>query len=316
MPTRNPHARSGQCGALAAEDPGGGAVRDHAAARLDHHRAGGQADDLLDAVLDDHGGGAGGGQHRGEHLPDQRHPGRVEVGGDLVEQQQPGAQRDDAGQRQPLLLAAGQGAGGGVASVGEADGRQRLVDPPPDLAGRDAAVLQSERDVVAGPAHHQRRLGVLQDQPSARPGLAGRQAVEEHRALLRTRVGGVEQAGQRCQQGALAGAGRPEEQHPLAGLDPQVDPAQRPGLAAAVPPAPAADVDGDGRDGSAGRLKIEWTRAHRTRRASGASASIRGVRSVRVRSVRPGPGRRRTGTAREPRCGPGRAPAATTRGRR
>jgi hypothetical protein len=49
-------------------------------------------------VLDDHGGGSGGRQHVGEHLPDQRDPGRVEVRGDLVEQQQPGAQRDDAGQ--------------------------------------------------------------------------------------------------------------------------------------------------------------------------------------------------------------------------
>ena len=248
MPARHPHARGGQSGALAAEDLGGGAVGDHAAARLEHDRAGGQADDLLDPVLDDHGGGSGGRQHAGEHRPDQRDPGRVEVGGDLVEQQQPGAQRDDAGQRQPLLLAAGQRAGGGVPAVGEADGGQRLVDPRPDLGRCDAAVLQAERDVVAGPAHHQRGLGVLQHQPGAGPGLAGGPAVEEHRALLLARVGGVEQAGQGGQQGALAGAGPPEEQHPLAGLDPQVDPAQCPGLPAAVPPAPAADVDGDRRD--------------------------------------------------------------------
>ena len=73
----------------------------------------------------------------------------------------------------------------------------------------------------------------------------------------------VEQAGQRGEQGALAGAGRPEQQHPLAGLDAQVDAAQRPGPPAAVPPAPAADVDGDRRDGRPVARRCSSGRVHR-----------------------------------------------------
>ena len=284
MPARHPHARGGQSGAVAAEDLGGGAVGHHAAARLEHDRAGGQADDLLDPVLDDHGGGSGGASTSASTSADQRGTGRVEVRGGLVEQQQPGAQREDAGQRQPLLLAAGQRAGGGVPAVGEADGGQRLVDPRPDLGRRDAAVLQAERDVVAGPGHDQRGLGVLQHQPGAGPGLAGG----------RGRRGAPRPPARRRRRGR---AGRPARP---AGWTCR----RRTGRGAA----PARRARSAGRRRAAprpaGRRAASPSRGRRRRPAR------RGVR------VRPGPGRRRTGTATARRCGPAPAPAATSRRRR
>jgi hypothetical protein len=46
-----------------------------------------------------------------QRLADEPGAGRVEVGGRLVEQQQPGIGGDGPGDRQSLLLAAGQGVG-------------------------------------------------------------------------------------------------------------------------------------------------------------------------------------------------------------
>jgi hypothetical protein len=88
----------------------------------------------------------------GDRLADQRRPCRVEVRGRLVEQQQPWARRQRTGQREALLLAAGQRVGAPSAAVAEADPGERLVDPGPDLRGRHAAVLQAERYIVAGPS--------------------------------------------------------------------------------------------------------------------------------------------------------------------
>ena len=57
----------------------------------------------------------------------------------------------------------------------------------PDLGGRDAAVLQPERDVVAGPGHHERGLGVLHHQPGPRARRPAGPPVEPDRALLARR---------------------------------------------------------------------------------------------------------------------------------
>ena len=224
----------------------------------------------------------GGRQHAGEHVADQRDAGRVEVRGHLVEQQQPGAQREDAGQRQPLLLAAGQRAGGGVPAVGEADRGQRLVDPRPDLVG--ATPRFSRPNATSSPARPitSAASGSCSTSPArARASRAGRPS-RSTAPSCSPASDGVEQPGQRGEQGALAGAGRPEQQHPLAGLDAQVDPAQRPGLPAAVPPAPAADVDRDRRDGECGQ-----TRAWSAPDGNGDSTPVRA--SARTSSHEPTP---------------------------
>ena len=129
-----------------------------------------------------------------------------------------------------------------VPAVREADPAQRLVHPGPDLVGRHAPVLQPERDVVAAAGHHQLGLRVLEDDADPFPGLARVEPVDLDGALLLAGVLG-QQPGQRGEQGALAGPGGPEQQHPLAALDAQVDPAHRPGAPPGVPPAEPAQLD-------------------------------------------------------------------------
>ena len=191
-----------------------------------------------------------------------------------------GPQRQHAGQRQPLLLAAGQGGGGPVAAVREADPVAAPRRPAArSRLGRHAAVLQAERDVVAGAGHHQLGLRVLEEDADPLAGLARVEPVDLDGALGLAGVLG-QQAGQRGEQGALAGAGRPEQQHPLAALDAQVDAAHGPGPAAGVPPPEPAQ-----------------------RRPSRHAAIALGRQTARVRG--------RTGTGRARRSGPapGSAPS-------
>ena len=120
---------------------------------------------------------------------------------------------------------------------GNADRPQGLVDARPDLVSRDAVVLQTEGDVVAGPGHHQLGLRVLEHDADTAPPRA-----TVTRALPLARVGG-QQPTQRGEQGALARTRRAEQEHPLAARDPQVDPADRPRPSPGVPPAEAAKFD-------------------------------------------------------------------------
>ena len=71
------------------------------------------------------------------------------------------------------------------------------MDTRPDLGGRDAVILEPERDVVAGTRHDELRLGVLEHE-------AGMTAhVELALAVAGTRV---EQSGERLEERALTGA--------------------------------------------------------------------------------------------------------------
>jgi hypothetical protein len=133
--------------------------------------------------------------------------------------------------------------GRAVAAVRELDGGQRGIDARPDGIRRNAAVLEAERDLVAGAGHHDLRLGILEEQttPIARdPRL---QPVDEQRPLGLDRRRVVE-PGDRGQQGRLAGAGRAEEKHTLAGLDHEVDAPKGPRATPGVTDAPSVSDDG------------------------------------------------------------------------
>ena len=78
--------------------------------------------------------------------------------------------------------------------VRELDRRQRGVDARPDRVGRDASVLEAEGDVVAGPAHHELRLGILEQQPGAVARRARVAPVHEERALGLGAAAGIDQA--------------------------------------------------------------------------------------------------------------------------
>ena len=200
-------------------------------------------------MLDHQAGGAGRGEHLGHHGTHPGRAGRVEHRGGLVQEQHARTQRQHARERQPLPLPAGQVRGRAVQRHVEPDRVERLAHPCPDLGRRHAVVLQAERDVVAAAGEHGLRLRVLQQQAgggvAARPGdgagarLAGGDAVDEQGALLLAGavLAAVEQAGEPGEQRRLARAAGPEQQHPLARLDVEVEPrtAQRGGRRAASP---------------------------------------------------------------------------------
>jgi hypothetical protein len=234
--------------------------------RLVHRpAAGSQLDHPIDqrqpapgVVVDDDQRGAAIGHRPGDGVLHHRRAVRVELGGRLVEQQQARPPGERPGQHQPLLLPAGEGGGGAVPPEGEAHLRQRPVHRRPDQRGRGPGVLQAERDVVPGAGHDQLGVRVLEDDRRPGPGLARRPAVDGELALG---VAGVraEHAGEGVQQRGLARAGRPGEQHPLAGLDPQVDVLHRPRPAAGVPEPPAGEPH-RGRDAGARRPARGQTR--------------------------------------------------------
>jgi hypothetical protein len=70
------------------------------------------------------------------------------------------------------------------------------MDTWPDLRGRDAVVLEAERDIVAGAGHDELRLRILQHQ-------AGR-ALDAELALLLAATAPIKQAGNCLEERALS----------------------------------------------------------------------------------------------------------------
>jgi hypothetical protein len=139
---------------------------------------------------------------------------RVEVRGRLVQEQHARSERKDPRGREALLLTARERRGRPVLAVWEADISERPVDTWPDVSGRDAVVLETESDIVAGSRHHELRLGVLEHQ--------ARSAAYGELALL-IPAGRIEQAGDRLKERALPGTGRSQQEDALALVDPQID---------------------------------------------------------------------------------------------
>ena len=205
-------------GGLVADDPAG-VEGDHAAAHLVHHLA---------VVGDDDDGGAGA-VDPVEHLHDPDRGARVEVAGRLVGEQQRRMVDEGAGDREPLLLAAGELVGEVRDLVGEADEAERVGDLPADLRARGADHLEGVGDVVVDvPAREQ--LEVLEDgaDPAAqvrdlRVGELGDVAAGDQDLAL----GRIQLADQKLDQGRLAAAGRPDQEDELASVDPEADPLER-----------------------------------------------------------------------------------------
>ena len=89
---------------------------------------------------------------------------RIEVGGRLVEHQDARLQRQRGGDRQPLLLAAGERARVAVREPGEAHRRQRLRDAAAHLVRRHAKLLHAEGDLLQHVGGEELRFEVLRDQ--------------------------------------------------------------------------------------------------------------------------------------------------------
>jgi hypothetical protein len=132
-----------------------------------------------------------------EHTADGARAAGVEVRGGLVEEQDAWSEREDPRDGEALLLTTRKRGGRAVLAVGKADVGERAMDARPDLGGRDAVILETERHVVACPRHDQLRLGILEDEPGL--------TVDAKLAFLFA-AARIEQPGERQEERALPGA--------------------------------------------------------------------------------------------------------------
>ena len=151
-----------------------GVDRDGAGVERDHAVGGGEA--ALEAVLGEHDRGAPFLVDAPQDAEQLVAGHRVELGGRLVEQQQPRAGGQRRAERDALELAAGQLVRRAVEQPGDAERERGLLDPARDRRGAPAAVLERERQLRADSAHHDLRLGVLEQRAGDR-GQLGRAVV-------------------------------------------------------------------------------------------------------------------------------------------
>ncbi len=198
------------------------------------------------------------------------HPGAeagVEGGERFVQEQHAGADGEGAGDRDALLLAAGEFAGVPVGVRGHADEFEGLGDPAGDLGLRGAVGLEPEGHVVLD--LEVREEGVtLDDHADAAPvrGQGGDVPAAEEDPP----GGGPDEPGDGTQRGGLAGSGGPEEGHHLAGFDGEVEPVEDDGPAVGDGDAVEADAAGGG-----------GGRAHASARATGSGRSSASARAMR-----------------------------------
>ena len=207
-----------------------GVDRHGAVLERDHAVGGGEA--ALEPVLGEHDGGAPLLVDAAQDAEQLVARDRVELGRRLVEQQQPRAAGQRGAERDPLELAAGQLVRRAVEQAGDAERERRLLHPARDRRLAPAAVLERERELGAHRAHHDLRLGVLEQRARDR-GQLGRAVlarVEAARHEPPDELAAVEvrhEPGRRAQQRRLAGAGAAREDDELARLDPQRDVGER-----------------------------------------------------------------------------------------
>ena len=156
----------------------------------------------------------------GQRLVERRRAGRIEVRRRFVEDEDPRPRGEHAGQRDALLLTAGESDAPPSREVRHAHLLEHLGHPRTHPLGGPRTILQAERDVVLDGLHHELGSRLLEEDPrrlgQARPGRpcdvqagdlqrappgAGEFVGDEtgegqrERALARSRRAGDEQAG-------------------------------------------------------------------------------------------------------------------------
>ena len=205
-----------------------------------------------------------GGLGRGEHgVADLEGAVGVQVGGGLIQQEQAWAHGQNPGQRQALLLSAGE-LGGGMLQrqVRQPRSLQRLMDPLGDLLARDGQILRGEGHIIAHPGEDHGRLRVLLHQPgTSATVLRGSPVDQQFPGGGRSLRG--QHPGQPMQQCGLPGSRGSGDQHFLSGADLQAEILHRRGASVRMLPGPALGAHcGTGRG-----LRARSLRARRLRRA-------------------------------------------------
>ena len=158
----------------------------------------------------------------GAHLDAQL---RVEVRQRLVHQEDARLAHDRPAHRDPLPLAAGEGAGLLLQLAGEAEDLRRIGHAALDLALREAPHLEAERHVVVD-RHVRIERVVLEDHRDV--ALLRGQVVDDLVADPDLAVGHLLEAGDHPERGRLAAAGGADEDHQLAVRDVEVERADGP----------------------------------------------------------------------------------------
>ena len=238
--SRHPHTRLGKRASLLSEHGARGAIGEQPAIRGEHDDAVHERQPHVDAMLDDDECRPCPIEHaldRGAHLGNAR---GVEVRRRLIEQKKARSHREHTCEGEALLLSTAERCGRPVELDLEANVGERLVHPLPDLLAGNPEVLAAEGHIVADLGEDDLAVGVLQHEPGVPPGLRWRTPVDEEFPLRLAVVASSEHARERLEQGRLACAGCPEQQHALARLDVEVEVAHGPPLAGGVPPSPPA----------------------------------------------------------------------------
>jgi hypothetical protein len=222
--------------------------RDDSAAPIEREDGVGQRHRGLHPMLDDDHGMRAVSHDRRKPGEDRLHARWIEVCRRLVEDEEAGERRQHVGDREPLLLAAGQPDRRAALEAGEPDESQRLGHPHPHVVVRPTAVLEPERDLVLDARHDELRFRVLEDDAahaSEDPRRRRRNVELADPEVAPPRPGQHvrDESHERPCQRALARPGRPEHEQDAARIEPERDVAQRRFLSAPIRPAEPARVD-------------------------------------------------------------------------
>jgi hypothetical protein len=166
---------------------------------------------------------------RGE---EERRPLGVELRGRLVEEEELRLERERGREAHPLELAARQLGRPPAPEVERVHGGERPLGPWPDLRGRDAQVLEPERDLVGDDRHDHLVFRILEDAGDRPRELGGPRDArvelgDDHRAGEAAPVEVRHEARERAQERRLPRPGRAEQRHHLPRLELERDPVER-----------------------------------------------------------------------------------------
>lgn len=156
----------------------------------------------------------------------------VQLAGRLVEHEDLRPEREDRGDRDLLLLPAGERIDRPVPQRRDADVAERFVDAARDLRPVDAEVFEAEKDLVLDLARDHLAVDVLEhaahlQRERGQAAVHGVDAVHRDAAEEVTRLAVRHKAAQRLRQRRLARAARPGHADEIAVLDRHVDVVQR-----------------------------------------------------------------------------------------
>ena len=200
------------------------------------------------AVLDQHDHRRPVGPQACQAREEGRGAGRIQIRGRFVQDQDRGPRREHSGQREPLLLPAGEPVGTPPFQPGQASLGDDLRDAGAHRVASPVPILQPECDVVLHSFQDQLRARVLEDDADLRcdrTSLGGARVQPGHGQLPSDFARDVarDQARESQAQRTLARARRPDHQQAAARGKIERDAVQRSSRGAAIPDLQVADPD-------------------------------------------------------------------------